>query len=1041
MYRYFVSLINYLKDKCNDEVEFLDSGKPILVIEAENRTYDLSQQTVTIHTIIENTGTGIAKNICILDPNLPKQQISEFLPPNKKSKVQFKIVSVKSDLLSSGSKALNFKLSWENDHNEKDEIEITAFQLKEQDDNLPWEELRRENPYSIRVVNEPNRLFGREKFIQDLKWNIEESRQIVSYVIYGQKRVGKTSIIRTLETIYSENPNVIYIYRSIGDVKNLDPTITFQNLSRSLTNRLTQEFRKRHPTIQLELMTSIHNFDGSLTGLIEIVDEIKNYSNVRIIFALDEFDELNKDFFENSEIGKTFALNIGKGMIDRENVGFILIGSETMEQKTKQGMRLNSFELKRVDTFDREREFNDYSSIITEPTKSCLKFSDESIEYLFEMTNGNPYFTNLLLDKVFREAYDKRVSYMDLDFVKNIITHQVNKFLSQKDFQHFWDDGLSEEAVNYETVLDRRRRVLTAFAETKNEKGSCTWQDVKKKLKFPTKYKISENQMEDTVNEFRQRGIIIDTGNGILNILPRLFEDWLLGPGIYQVIAQLEDKDEILDLVQQESKLYLTDEELSERYSYLQEGNKKNGSAILRAFLDQFEDNGSKRLICDLLSKTMVIPASEAVEFIKKIRKNIWTQPIELSAHERNLRKDIEVYCSGNTIQHNKHYLGIIKSEFKIAPNKLVKKLEDFSGLEEGIKNLIFFELVIDCPYYYRNELSKFIKRINPILVRSIKIHIIAFIITEDAKYEIEKLFADYYAFEFSIHSMKVVQRSDISPYFNNTETINDPTWKLLCKVYKNSTNLACLVKIGELIPYQVFPIFWSEKINKFKPLFSNNSIIDFNVHDDRFKISEKLESLKFDSENKNLEFKASLVEPAINWKTVQKKAKVFKALSKEHLSQIEVLQKEIERLWLLKLDDKPTIIKGIKHSIAKTIAAFANTEGGELFVGVEDDFTVSGIANDLKLLKSKENVYDALDDIITKYMGKEFSKILTAKLVEVEKDIIILKISVNKSAVDVWVNLNKEGIGIADSPEFFIRQQQETVQLSAKQIINWKKF
>jgi hypothetical protein len=105
------------------------------------------------------------------------------------------------------------------------------------------------------------------------------------------------------------------------------------------------------------------------------------------------------------------------------------------------------------------------------------------------------------------------------------IKHLVTSILSRKDFEHFWSDGLSEEAVTYEKILDRRRRILTAFALAKRENPEVKWNDVKRKIKYPVKYSLSEIQMENTIDEFKSRGIIKQNENSTLEVVPRLFED------------------------------------------------------------------------------------------------------------------------------------------------------------------------------------------------------------------------------------------------------------------------------------------------------------------------------------------------------------------------------------------------------------------------------------------------------------------------------------------------------------------------------------
>ena len=472
-------LVKHLKKNSDTIIGFQDTGKVKIKIEPENRTYNFNIRPLVIHAFIKNFASGIARKIRITESSdtvlITNQQLVDILAPNETRKVKFIINKINVPLEKDSSYRLNFKLQWENDFKEPSEFLVKNFSIQKQNDNLGWEELKRNNPYSLTIVDDPNKLFGRDKLLGDLKWNIEKNHSITSYVFYGQKRVGKSSIIRTLDTIFRNHPNVIFIYRTMGDVKNVDPYRTFQKLGESLATKLIHDFKRKNPRHENSLNEySKPSFHGSLSPLSEIIEYMHELNeHTRVIISLDEFDELNKEFFDNGDIGKTFALNIGKGLNEKDYVGFILIGSESMEIKTRQGMRLNAFESKKVDTFDKKAEFDSYCKIITEPTKSCLTFSPDVLDHLFNYTNGNPYYTNSLMDKIFREAYEKKISFIDLDFVVDGIKHLVNNTLTKKDFEHFWNDGLSEEAVAFEKILDRRRRLLTAFAQVKKEDPVC----------------------------------------------------------------------------------------------------------------------------------------------------------------------------------------------------------------------------------------------------------------------------------------------------------------------------------------------------------------------------------------------------------------------------------------------------------------------------------------------------------------------------------------------------------------------------------------
>lgn len=1037
----FKTLIDFFTKKTDSVIGFKDTGKVIFIIEPEEkRAYNFTAQPLYIYAYLKNDGSGIAKDINIFRDDqwisIPRQQLAEILAPGETRKVKFLVHKIDLTLEKNGLFNIVFKLQWQNDFKEQREYEFRRFNVQKQNENLPWEELKRTNPYSLIVVDDPNKLFGRDKLLEDLKWNIAQNHSITSFVFYGQKRVGKSSIIRTLDTIYKDDANVIFIYRTMGDVKNTDPNRTLQKLGESIATKLIHEFKRKNPKVESHLREYTRpSFVGSLAPLNEIIEFMHDLNEkMRVIIALDEFDELNNEFFENGEIGKTFALNIGKGLNEKSYVGLILIGSESMEYKTKQGMRLNAFTTKKVDTFDKQNEFDYYRKIISEPTKSCITFSPDVFDYLFDYTNGNPYYTNSLLQSIFREAYEKRLSFIDIDFVLQSVKHQVSNTLAKKDFEHFWNDGLSEDELVYEKILDRRRRFLTAFAQVKKENNDCRWLDIKKKIKLPKKFEITESQMEETVNEFKQRGIVLEKPNGVLDVIPHLFQDWLLGPGLYQVIAQLEDKDDILDRVLQEQKLLLSDDEISETLTFLNENKDK--TRAFRDYINQFEENNSRRLMVDLLRKSLVISSEDAIDFIRKTRREIWGN-IELGIGDRDIRTDAELVCFDDSVTQNNAISETIRNTFKFVHNKGLKRIADLPSLEEEIRHIIIYEPLIDCPYYYKNELAKLIKKVNPISVRDVKVHLLAFVISDEAKNEIEEFVSKNFAFDFVIHSLKLVQRSDIAPYLNGAAAINDPTWKVISSFKKETSEISCLIKIGDLIPYQCFPILWDGS-GKFKPLFRNNISID--VYKKRMLLSSKLKELSFTSETNELELKASLSEPAPNWKEILSKSKALKSLRAEKVSEIQALKAEIGKLFQLRFEgqEKLQTVYLVKHAIAKTLAAFANTNGGVLYVGIDDDFTISGVIYDLKVYKSHEAIRRELDNIVTNYLGAANSGLFQLDIVNLDSP--ILKIRAVRSPGEVWVKIDKNGKKLeANKEEIYIRAQQETRQLMTREYFEWK--
>ena len=55
---------------------------------------------------------------------------------------------------------------------------------------------------------------------------------------------------------------------------------------------------------------------------------------------------------------------------------------------------------------------------------------------------------------------------------------------------------------------------------------------------------------------------------------------------------------------------------------------------------------------------------------------------------------------------------------------------------------------------------------------------------------------------------------------------------------------------------------------------------------------------------------------------------------------------------------DRPRNLKDVCQDIGEVLVAFANADGGELFVGVEDDGTVTGVPHKEKLVNAMKAAY-----------------------------------------------------------------------------------
>ena len=115
-----------------------------------------------------------------------------------------------------------------------------------------------------------------------------------------------------------------------------------------------------------------------------------------------------------------------------------------------------------------------------------------------------------------------------------------------------------------------------------------------------------------------------------------------------------------------------------------------------------------------------------------------------------------------------------------------------------------------------------------------------------------------------------------------------------------------------------------------------------------------------------------------------------------------------------------PRNISEIKYDIAKTLVAFANADGGELFVGVEDNHSITGIPHKQGMI---DDIINSPKDCIMKDTPIPLKQ---ASIINYEGK-TVLYFSVNKGTD--YVHLTSKG-------ECFQRKDRESVPTASEKII-----
>ena len=119
-----------------------------------------------------------------------------------------------------------------------------------------------------------------------------------------------------------------------------------------------------------------------------------------------------------------------------------------------------------------------------------------------------------------------------------------------------------------------------------------------------------------------------------------------------------------------------------------------------------------------------------------------------------------------------------------------------------------------------------------------------------------------------------------------------------------------------------------------------------------------------------------------------------------------------------------------IEHSVLKTVAAFLNSEGGTLLVGVDDEGKVLGI--DLDHFANEDKYLLHFTNLINNKFGKQFTDYISWDMREVQGK-QVFRIDCRRSPAPVFLKLGERD-------ELYIRSGPSTVLLSSREVLEYSK-
>ena len=660
------------------------------------RKYSLAVPEIEVRLtfVVENIGAGIAFNVELsievdnrLSVRSPSQYFDCIDPGESFEPVEFlATVATASD----ESVLVQYSLKWANGDGSSGESE-DLLELQTQPSNIPWEDLEYADPYSLEPVRKATELIGRSEQTRQLISKIK-APSIGSFCIYGQRRVGKTSVVATLGSM-PEVEDITILYLDTGGFIVPDARETVNKLGKKICTTLL---------LQRKFLLSelpVPNFDGALSPLDDFLSSVlERDPDLRLVIVLDEFDALPPQLYRRGEISHALFMTL-RSLSARDQVGFILVGGETMSEiLSTQGEVLNKFRPLRIDYMEKGFQWSDFVELVRKPVAEWATITDDAIIRLYEVTAGNPFFTKFVCSELVTDMKRRRDAYVtsvEMDFA--IRTAVEGAGINH--FQHFWDDGVvatTQERIDEERAS--RRRIMVALGEVlRSQKGS----NVDNISRKASRFGIDETEVLRILTDFEKRKILVKVDDEYACKV-RLFERWLVDKGVNELGLSLVEEEILRAELKAEEEQRVKKQEINTLVDGW--GNyrgKRVTDIAVESWLNQFDTTEEQRVAFSLLKEIRFYSGALIREKLRSAHKSILADlagrgVVRRAADEGawKVTDNILISFYGGEGKRGQTYAKLYADENKIYQDRITspERLRDQVGSLTDVEGIVFVD-------------------------------------------------------------------------------------------------------------------------------------------------------------------------------------------------------------------------------------------------------------------------------------------------------------------------------------------------------------
>jgi tetratricopeptide (TPR) repeat protein len=316
------------------------------------------------------------------------------------------------------------------------------------------------NPYIVgNPIKDQASFFGRQDIFREVL-QVLRQRGSNAIVLYGQRRIGKTSVLLQLEKQLAHDGEFTPVYFDLQD-----------KAAKSLSEVL-YELSQHISKVTGHAVAKASDFDrnGDYFRSVFLPGIAQKAGAGGLVLLFDEFDVLDSPM--QTQASEAFFPYLRLWMTDVQKVKFVfVIGRRPEDLSVRTMSTFKGIQSTRVSFLSRKAA----EEVVLQSEKdNSLKWDDSGVQRALDLTHGHPYFTQLLCSVVWENAHENGPSDVPIVSAKQVeaSVSQALKFGANA-FNWIWDGLPPAERVVVAAMAEVPEEIITQdkLIETLNQSG------------------------------------------------------------------------------------------------------------------------------------------------------------------------------------------------------------------------------------------------------------------------------------------------------------------------------------------------------------------------------------------------------------------------------------------------------------------------------------------------------------------------------------------------------------------------------------------